>query len=30
MPDHAGVSFTPKELLDGDVILDAVERARGH
>jgi DNA-binding NarL/FixJ family response regulator len=30
MPDHAGVSFAPKELLDVDIILDAVDRARGH
>lgn len=29
MPDLAGVSFTPKELLDGDVVIDAVDRARG-
>jgi DNA-binding NarL/FixJ family response regulator len=30
IPDRAGVSFTPKELLDGDVVIDAVDRARGH
>jgi len=29
MPDLAGVSFTPKELLDSDAVLDAVNRARG-
>ena len=29
VPDVAGVSFIPKELLDSDAVLDAVNRARG-
>jgi hypothetical protein len=28
MPQHAHVTFSPKELLDGDVLVDAVRRAR--